>query len=196
MILPSFYPVSVFQWCAAELLLEIFTEERCVGEAQRIGNLINGQIRVGKIITDILHNIFRYPLQGRFAADFLADGGEVLRFDTDIKSSVAGQLNPLFKNFKQSEKMNINCEIDKVENGAPLAFDKSWNFEYQAGSPALSGGVTDFARLFPEGLPFFGMKKVNFLDKNNDQNYYFAAPLPSARFGLSSSYFLSPSFQY
>ena len=24
---------------------------------------------------------------------------------------------------------------------------------------------------------------VNFLDKNNDQNYYFAAPLPSARFG-------------
>ena len=27
------------------------------------------------------------------------------------------------------------------------------------------------------------MKQVNFLDKNNDQNYYFAAPLPSARFG-------------
>ena len=104
-------------------------------------------------------------------------------FDTDIKSSVAGQLNPLFKNFTQSEKMNINCEIDDVAQGAPLAFDKSWNFEYQDNSPALSGGVTDFARLFPEGLPFFGMKKVNFLDKNNDQNYYFAAPLPSARFG-------------
>ena len=46
--------------------------------------------------------------------------------------------------------MNINCEIDKVENGAPLAFDKSWNFDYQAGSPALSGGVTDFTPLFPE----------------------------------------------
>jgi len=104
-------------------------------------------------------------------------------FDTDIKSSVAGQLNPLFKSFKQSEKMNINCEIDDVAQGAPLAFDKSWNFDYQAGSPALSGGVTDFARLFPQGLPFFGMKQVNFLDKNNDQNYYFAAPLPSARFG-------------
>ena len=27
------------------------------------------------------------------------------------------------------------------------------------------------------------MKQVNFLDKNNDQNYYFTAPLPSARFG-------------
>ena len=104
-------------------------------------------------------------------------------FDTDIKSSVAGQFNPLFKSFTQSDKMNINCEVDKVENGAPLAFDKTWNFEYQDNSPALSGGVTDFTPLFPGGLPFFGMKQVNFLDKNNDQNYYFTAPLPSARFG-------------
>ena len=104
-------------------------------------------------------------------------------YDTDIKSSVAGQLNPLFKNFKQSDKMNINCEIDLQEKGAPLAFDKTWNFESQDNSPALSGGVTDFVRLFPEGLPFFGMKQVNFLDKNNDQNYYFSAPLPRARFG-------------
>ena len=104
-------------------------------------------------------------------------------YDTDIKSSVAGQLNPLFKNFKQSDKMNINCEIDLQEKGAPLAFDKTWNFEYQAGSPALSGGVTDFSPLFPNGLPFFGLKKVNFLDTKNDMNYYFSAPLPRARFG-------------
>lgn len=104
-------------------------------------------------------------------------------YDTDIKSSVAGQLNPLFKNFKQSDKMNINCEIDLQEKGAPLAFDKTWNFESQAGSPALSGGVTDFSPLFPNGLPFFGLKKVNFLDTKNDMNYYFSAPLPRARFG-------------
>ena len=104
-------------------------------------------------------------------------------YDTDIKSSVAGQLNPLFKNFKQSEKMNINCEIDLQEKGAPLAFDKTWNFEYQDNSPALSGGVTDFSPLFPNGLPFFGLKKVNFLDTKNDMNYYFSAPLPRARFG-------------
>lgn len=39
------------------------------------------------------------------------------------------------------------------------------------------------------------MKQVNFLDKNNDQNYYFTAPLPSARFGLSS-YLLSSFFLY
>ena len=105
-------------------------------------------------------------------------------YDTDIKSSVAGQLNPLFKNFKQSDKMNINCEIDLQEKGAPLAFDKTWNFEYQDNSPALSGGVTDFSPLFPTGLPFFGLKKVNFLDTKNDVNYYFSAPLPRARFGV------------
>ena len=104
-------------------------------------------------------------------------------FDTYINSSVSVQLNPHFKSFTQSDKMNINCESDDVAQGAPLAFDKTWNFEYQDNSPALSGGVTDFARLFPNGLPFFGMKQVNFLDKNNDQNYYFTAPLPSARFG-------------
>ena len=105
--------------------------------------------------------------------------------DLDIKSSVAGQLNPLFKNFKQSDKMNINCEVDDVENGAPLAFDRSWNFNVQNSSPALSGGVTDFSRIFPTGLAFFGMKKVMFLDIHNDQNYYFTAPTPTSRFGAT-----------
>ena len=104
-------------------------------------------------------------------------------YDTDIKSSVAGQLNPLFKNFKQSDKMNINCEVDLQEKGAPLAFDNTWNFEYQDNSPALSGGVTDFSPLFPNGLPFFGLKKVNFFDTKDDVNYYFSAPLPRVRFG-------------
>ena len=79
--------------------------------------------------------------------------------------------------------MDINCEVDDPEKGAPLAFDKAWNFDLQQGSPALSGGVTDFVRIFPNGIPFFGMKKVNFLDSANDQNYYFSAPLPQPRFG-------------
>lgn len=104
-------------------------------------------------------------------------------FDTDIKSATAGQFDPLFKNFKQNAGMNINCEVDDPDKGAPLAFDRSWSFDLQQGSPALSGGVTDFARIFPNGIPFFGMKKVNFLDSANDQNYYFSAPLPQPRFG-------------
>lgn len=114
----------------------------------------------------------------------MAEGASLgIWFNTDIRSSVAGQFNPLFKNFRQSDIMNINCEVDNLEKGAPLPFDKNWDFHFQDGSPALSGGVTDFVRLFPNGIPFFGMKKVNFLDANNDINYYFTAPLPSARFG-------------
>lgn len=84
---------------------------------------------------------------------------------------------------KQDAGMDINCEVDDPDKGAPLAFDKAWNFDLQQGSPALSGGVTDFARIFPNGIPFFGMKRVNFLDSANDQNYYFSAPLPQPRFG-------------
>ena len=84
---------------------------------------------------------------------------------------------------KQDAGMDINCEVDDPDKGAPLAFDKVWNFDLQQGSPALSGGVTDFARIFPNGIPFFGMKRVNFLDSANDQNYYFSAPLPQPRFG-------------
>ena len=114
----------------------------------------------------------------------MAEGASLgIWFNTDIRSSVAGQFNPLFKNFRQSDIMNINCEVDNLEKGAPLPFDKSWDFHFQDGSPALSGGVTDFVRIFPNGIPFFGMKKVNFLDAGNDINYYFTAPLPSARFG-------------
>ena len=104
-------------------------------------------------------------------------------YDTDVYSSVAGEGDPLFRNFSQTPKININCEVDDPMEGAPLAYDKSWNFSLLSGSPALAGGVTDFARIFPSGLAFMGMKKVFFLDSANDQNYYFAAPLPSVRFG-------------
>ena len=113
------------------------------------------------------------------------DADLIVWSDLDIKSSTAGQLNPLFINFKQNDKMNINCETDDVESVAPLPFDRAWNFNVQAGSPVLSGGVADVQRLFPNGLPFFGMKKVVFLNSNNDQNYYFAAPAPTTRFGAS-----------
>ena len=104
-------------------------------------------------------------------------------YDTDVYSSVAGEGDPLFRNFSQTPKINIICEVDDPMEGAPLAYDKSWNFSLLSGSPALVGGVTDFARIFPSGLAFMGMKKVFFLDSANDQNYYFAAPLPSVRFG-------------
>ena len=114
----------------------------------------------------------------------MAEGASLgIWFATDVHSSKAGDNNPLFVNFRQSEQMNINCEVDDVAEGAPLPYDRTWNFALAEGSPALTGGVTDFARLFPSGLAFMGVKKVMFLDAANDQNYYFTAPLPVARFG-------------
>ncbi len=105
--------------------------------------------------------------------------------DTDIHSSSAGENDPLFKTFSQNPKMNVNCEVDDTEKGAPLAFNKAWDFSLASNSKAMTGGVTDFQRIFPDGLAFFGIKKVTFLDALLDQNYYFSAPLPSSRFGAS-----------
>ncbi len=103
--------------------------------------------------------------------------------DNDIKSQVPGQLDPLFKAFTQNPAMNVNCEVDDASKGAPLPYDRNWNFNVQAGSPALSGGKADIARIFEYGLAFFGMKRIQFANSANDQNYYFTAPAPSTRFG-------------
>ena len=103
--------------------------------------------------------------------------------DLDIKSATAGDKDPLFNDFKQNPKMNINCEIDDPENGAPLPFDRSWDFNLKANSPAMTGASTDTQRLFPNGIAFIGMKKVIFANTADDQNYRFCAPAPVARFG-------------
>lgn len=104
-------------------------------------------------------------------------------FDTDFHSTAAGEGDPLFTNFTQNAAMDINCEIDDTSKGAPLPYSNAWNFTLQPSSPAATGGVVDFTRIFPSGIAFFGMKKVTFLDNANDQNYYFTAPLPSTKFG-------------
>lgn len=104
-------------------------------------------------------------------------------FDTDVHSAVAGQCDPLFVSFRQNSLMDINCEVDAPEQGAPLVYDPKWDFHLQTGSPALTGGVTDFERIFPEGLSFSGLKRVIFHDTRNDQTYLFIAPLPRACFG-------------
>lgn len=92
-------------------------------------------------------------------------------------------LSKLFVNFAQSDKMNINCESDNVAKGAPLAWNSGWDFHLKAGAVALSGATSSVARNFVTGLPFFGMKKVKWVDSDNDQNYYFTAPMASTHFG-------------
>ncbi len=103
--------------------------------------------------------------------------------DNNKVSTSPEDLSKLFVNFAQSDKMNINCESDDVAKGAPLAWNSGWDFHLKAGAVALSGATSSVARNFVTGLPFFGMKKVKWVDSDNDQNYYFTAPMASAFFG-------------
>lgn len=103
--------------------------------------------------------------------------------DNNKVSTSPEDLSKLFVNFAQSDKMNINCESDDVAKGAPLAWNSGWDFHLKADAVALSGATSSVARNFVTGLPFFGMKKVKWVDSDNDQNYYFTAPMASAFFG-------------
>ena len=103
--------------------------------------------------------------------------------DANIVNTAPEDLSKLFLSFAQSDKMNINCESDDVAKGAPLAWNSGWDFHLKAGAVALSGATSSVARNFVTGLPFFGMKKVKWVDSDNDQNYYFTAPMASAFFG-------------
>ena len=103
--------------------------------------------------------------------------------DNNKVSTSPEDLSKLFVNFAQSDKMNINCESDDVAKGAPLAWNSGWDFHLKAGAVALNGATSSVARNFVTGLPFFGMKKVKWVDSDNDQNYYFTAPMASAFFG-------------
>ncbi len=114
----------------------------------------------------------------------MSEGADLIMiFSDDVRSTSAGDKCPNFTLFSQNPLINVNCEVDDPAQGAPLAYDTTWNFAPSAGSLALQGGVTDFSRMFPDGLPFFGVKKINWLDSANDRNYYFTAPAPQAKFG-------------
>ncbi len=103
--------------------------------------------------------------------------------DANIVNTAPEDLSKLFLSFAQSDKMNINCESDDVAKGAPLAWNSGWDFHLKAGAVALSGATSSVARNFVTGLPFFGIKKVKWVDSDNDQNYYFTAPMASTFFG-------------
>jgi hypothetical protein len=103
--------------------------------------------------------------------------------DRNITGAAPENLSKLFVNFAQNDKMNINCESDNVDNGAPLKWDASWDFHLQSGATQLSGATSAVTRNFPSGLAFFGMKKVKWSNNADDQNYYFTSPASSNFFG-------------
>lgn len=102
--------------------------------------------------------------------------------DGNTYSTAAGEKDPLFVSFAQNPKMDINCQVDDTESGAPLAFDSAWDFHLQAASPALTGGVTTLATCFPQGLIFVGIYTVTFKTADSP-SYYFTAGTPSVFFG-------------
>lgn len=93
----------------------------------------------------------------------------------DKRSATPGDNDPMFANFTQQSDININ--VGANEAGAPATWDDSWDFHLQAGSPALTGGKTDFTPNFAtNGITMVGLE--GFVSNNT-----FTSPAPSEFFG-------------
>lgn len=103
------------------------------------------------------------------------DAGGIIVGDDDIRSSAPGDNDPLFANFTQQSDININVGSNNA--GAPATWDSSWDFHLQAGSPALTGGKTDFTRNFGStGITIEGLAGIV-------ENNTFTSPAPAEYFG-------------
>ena len=87
----------------------------------------------------------------------------------DKVSTTAGGNNPLFSNFTIQTTVDINAGTTKSGN-TPQVYNSAWDFRLGAGSPALTGGKTDFTRHFgTTGLTIEGIT--------------YKSPAPAAYFG-------------
>jgi len=74
-----------------------------------------------------------------------ATWAEVKRGTHDVAGATAGMNDPKFVNYPLTN------------SGMNFAFDASWDFHLQAGSPALAGAKKDVVRNFPNGLTIKGV---------------------------------------
>ena len=88
---------------------------------------------------------------------------------SDIVSASAGDKNPLFSSFSIQATVDINAGTTKSGN-IPQAYNNAWDFSLGAGSPALTGGKTDFTR-------HFGTTGITIDSKE------YKSPAPAAYFG-------------
>lgn len=87
----------------------------------------------------------------------------------DKVSASAGDKNPLFANFTIQTTVDINAGTTKSGN-IPQVYNSAWDFRLGAGSPALTGGKTDFTRHFgTTGITINGVE--------------YKSPAPAAYFG-------------
>jgi len=88
---------------------------------------------------------------------------------SDIRSTTAGEKNPLFANFTIQTNMDINAGTTKSGKIAQT-YNSAWDFRLGAGSPALTGGKTNFTRHFgTTGITIEGVT--------------YKSPAPAAYFG-------------
>lgn len=76
----------------------------------------------------------------------------------DKVSASAGDKNPNFANYFIQSTVDINAGTTKSGN-IPQTYNAAWDFRLNTGSPALTGGKTDFARHFAiTGLTIDGVE--------------------------------------
>ena len=93
----------------------------------------------------------------------------------DKRSATPGDNDPMFVNFTQQSDIDINVGANST--GAPATWNDAWDFHLQAGSPALTGGKTDFTRNFGStGITMEGLAGIV-------ENNTFTSPEPASYFG-------------
>lgn len=91
--------------------------------------------------------------------------------ELDIVSVNPGDKNPLFKSFTQQSNVNLNA--GPTGEGIPVAYNSNWDFHLSSGSPAATGGKTNFNRHWgTTGLTLDGVE--------------YKSPTPSTFFGAFS----------
>jgi hypothetical protein len=93
----------------------------------------------------------------------------ILTGTNDVVSASAGDKNPNFATFTIQSNVDINAGSTK-SGIVPQTYNNTWDFHLQIGSPALTGGKTDFTRHFAStGITINGVA--------------YTSPAPAAHFG-------------
>jgi len=69
--------VSEFQWRHAEMILHVFAKEGGGGKCEFVADLLDAEICLTQVVTDILQHLFGNPFVSGLARILLADSSQV-----------------------------------------------------------------------------------------------------------------------